>query len=59
MERNIRKSFSRCQEMMCKKTLLSHPDWSKHFDIHTDTSDYQLGAVISQEGKPIAFSVEN
>ena len=41
--------------MVCKETLLTYPDWSKPFKIHTDASDYQLGAVISQEGKPIAF----
>ena len=35
--------------------MLTYPNWSKPFDIHTDASDYQLGAVISQEGKPIAF----
>ena len=41
--------------MVCQETLLNYPDWGKPFDIHTDASDYQLGAVISQEGKPIAF----
>ena len=40
---------------MAKETLLAYPDFSKKFEIHTDASDYQLGAVISQEGKPIAF----
>ena len=35
--------------------MLTYPDWSKPFDIHTKASDFHLGAVISQEGKPIAF----
>jgi hypothetical protein len=41
--------------MVSRETLLNYPDWSKPFDIHTDASDKQLGAVISQNGKPIAF----
>jgi RNase H-like domain found in reverse transcriptase len=36
--------------------MLAHPDFNKPFEIpHTDASHYQLGAVISQAGKPIAF----
>jgi hypothetical protein len=35
--------------------MLAFPDFSKPFDIHTDTSHTQLGAVISQAGRPIAF----
>jgi len=41
--------------MICKQTLLIYPVWNKPFEIHTGASDYQLGAVISQNGKPIAF----
>ena len=41
--------------MLLKETPLNFPDWSKPFDIHTDACDKQLGAVISQERKPIAF----
>jgi len=41
--------------MVCTETLLNYPGWSKPFNIHTSASNYQLGAVISQEGKPIAF----
>ena len=41
--------------IISKGLLLSYLDFSKRFDIHTDVSDLQLGSVISQEGKPIAF----
>ena len=35
--------------------MLAHLNFSKPFDMHTDSSAYQLGGVISQEGRPIAF----
>ena len=35
--------------------LLSYPNFNKKFDIYTDASHTQLGAVIMQEGKPIDF----
>jgi hypothetical protein len=35
---------------------LAYPDYSKIFDIYTDSSSKQLGAVITQENRPIAFS---
>jgi hypothetical protein len=34
---------------------LAYPDYSKVFEIYTDTSSKQLGAVITQENRPIAF----
>ena len=40
---------------MIKDVLLAYPNFTKEFHIHTDASKTQLGAVISQEGKPIAF----
>ena len=51
----LEEAFHKIKQMFCKETLLTYPDWNKPFDIHTDASDFQLGAVISQEGKPIAF----
>ena len=48
-------AFKETIDMVCTETFLNYPDWSKPFDIHTDDSDYQLGAVISQDRKPIAF----
>lgn len=41
--------------MITKETLLAYPNFNKPFVIHTDASDYQLGSVISQDNKPIAF----
>ena len=36
-------------------TLLTYPDFNKSFKIRNNASDFQLGEVISQEIKPIAF----
>jgi hypothetical protein len=35
--------------------VLSYPDYSKVFEICTDASSKQLGAVIIQDNRPIAF----
>jgi hypothetical protein len=35
--------------------MLTFPDFSKPFHIYTDASDKQLGAVITQDEKPIAL----
>ena len=43
--------------MVTRDTLLIYLDFNKRFDIHMDASELQLRAVISQDGKPIAFYV--
>ena len=48
-------AFQQIKGMVSQETLLTYPNWNKPFEIHTDASDFQLGAVISQEGKPVAF----
>ena len=49
------KAFRQMKKIISKETLLAYPDFNEEFVIHTDASDTQLGAVISQKGKPIAF----
>ena len=49
------KAFDAIKQLISKETLLAFPDFSKTFHVHTDASDYQLGAVISQDGRPLAF----
>ena len=48
-------AFKEMKRVMATETLLAFPDFNKTFVIHTDASKTQLGAIISQEGKPIAF----
>ena len=48
-------AFIQVKQMISEEILLNYPDWSKPFVVHTDASDKQLGAVISQDDKPIAF----
>ena len=48
-------AFDTMKEIISKETLLAYPNFSQPFDIHTDASHTQLGAVISQNGIPIAF----
>jgi len=43
------------KRVIAKETLFAYPNFNKPFQIHTADSHYQLGAVVSQEGKPIAF----
>ena len=49
------KAFDHMKKSISRETLLVYPDFSKPFEIHTDASKVQLGAVISQNNKPIAF----
>jgi hypothetical protein len=51
----LEQAFLQIKKMVVTDTLLAYPDFSKEFEIHTDASNYQLGATIRQNGKPIAF----
>jgi RNase H-like domain found in reverse transcriptase/Reverse transcriptase (RNA-dependent DNA polymerase)/Integrase zinc binding domain len=48
-------AFDMMKKLLSREALLSYPDFSKPFDVYTDASHHQLGAVISQEQRPIAF----
>ena len=48
-------AFKKTNQTVARDTLLAHPYFNETFKIHTDASAFQLGAVISQKCKPIAF----
>ena len=48
------KAFDDIKKHITKDTLLNYPNFNKPFDVYTDASDKQIGAIISQDGKPIA-----
>ena len=49
------KAFDTMKHIMSREILLAYPDFNKPFIIHTDASKSQLGTVISQNSRPIAF----
>ena len=49
------KCFDALKRAIGREVLLAYPDFNLPFEIHTDASKTQLGAVISQNGKPLAF----
>jgi hypothetical protein len=53
--KECQQAFDQMKELIARETLLTYPDFNKSFEIHTDASQVQLGACISQDGKPVAF----
>ncbi len=47
-------AFDNVKTAIAKETVLAYPDFSKPFEIYMDTSSMQLGAVITQDNRPIA-----
>jgi transposase InsO family protein len=48
-------SFDTIKAILAKDIFIRYPDHSKPFHVYTDASDTQLGSVIIQEGKPVAY----
>ncbi len=51
----IQKALNKMRLLMAGNALAAYPDHNKWFNVYTDTSDFQLGACIIQEGRPVAY----
>jgi hypothetical protein len=49
------RAFNHVKATITKDLVLVYPDYSKVFEIYTDASSKQSGAVITQDNRPIAF----
>ncbi len=49
------RAFDHAKATITREVVLAYPDYSKVFEIYTDALSKQLGTVITQENRPIAF----
>eukprot|EP00804_Cyclotella_cryptica_P007855 CCRYP_001438-RA/>CCRYP_001438-RA protein AED:0.10 eAED:0.10 QI:2589/-1/1/1/-1/1/1/166/750 len=48
-------AFDTVKATITRDVTLAYPDYSQGFEIYTDSSKFQLGAVITQNNRPLAF----
>jgi hypothetical protein len=52
-------TFDNVKAAIAKETVLAYPHFLKPFEIYTDASATQLGAMIAQDNRPMVFSTGN
>jgi len=48
-------AFQTLKKCLCSAPILALPDFTRQFCIETDASHYRVGAVLLQDGHPLAF----
>ena len=51
----MQKAFKDIKAIMQEDVMLAYPNYEEVFIVHTDASKFQMGGVVSQNDKPIAF----
>ena len=51
-------AFIELKHHLCSAPVLTLPDLQQQFEIETDASGYAIGAVLTQQGHPLAYHSE-
>ena len=49
------RAFGELKRRLTSAHVLKFPEFKKLFEVHTDASDFAIGGVLMQEGRPLAF----
>lgn len=56
LDEGAKKAFDDLKNaLVSREVILVYPDFNKDFELTTDASNYAIGAVLSQDDKPISF----
>jgi hypothetical protein len=54
-EKIHQQAFDNVKATIAKDVTLAYPDYTQDFEVYTDNSKLQLGAIITQANRPLAF----
>jgi hypothetical protein len=49
------RAFEELKNKLSSPPVLKFPEFDKPFEVHTDASDFAIGGVLMQDGRPIAY----